>query len=49
MEALSKTLDGDPRAGLFHNGSAPTDAAAKAADAAAKGADAAAKGADDDS
>jgi molecular chaperone DnaJ len=38
VEELSKTLDGDPRAGLFHNGSpsgddaAPTDAAAKGAD-----------------
>jgi molecular chaperone DnaJ len=28
VEALSKTLDGNPRAGLFANGAAPEDAAA---------------------
>ena len=29
VEELSKTLDGDPRAGLFGNGSPPVDAATK--------------------
>ena len=29
VEQLSKTLDGDPRAGLFPNGSAPQDAGAE--------------------
>ncbi len=38
VEQLSKTLDGDPRAGLFGNGSPPRHGAADADAAAAKGA-----------